>query len=550
MELRISPEADTPLRRAALYLALALLAACSPIGFTPVAYAQAAKSSALQDLARIQEEGLKRSQLMESLSWLTDVYGGRLTNSPSQVKAAEWIGKRLRFWGIDRTWRENWGPFGQGWTNEVLWVRAVAPEPFPIIANIEAWTPGTDGVVRGPAVLVTDLESEADLARYRGKLKNAFIFVSAPPEIEPPNFEPLAKRHTAKQLVEATWPHRREPQQARSPADSARIAKIQADWKARQRIRALGLDFFAEEGAAAVVVAGRGTGGTIFLDMTYLGSFGARAPAPLPVLTFASEHYGRIVRILEKGLPVTLEASVVNTFHGSSRDSAFNVLAELPGTDRKDEVVMLGAHLDGFHFATGATDNAANVATMMEAMRILQATGVPLRRTVRLGLWTGEEQGLYGSKAYVHRHFVDSLTNSRKPAFDKFAAYYNLDNGGGAIRGAMADWEIQPNMVVDSTFRAWTAMLAPELGLEIVAARGGGGTDHVSFYTKGLPGFQFMQDWLEYSTRTHHTNMDTYERVVPDDVRRNAVIVASFVYLTANQDQLFPRTLLPRRLNP
>ncbi len=299
--------------------------------------------------------------------------------------------------------------------------------------------------------------------------------------------------------------------------DPERLAELMAGFEARDRLREIGLEFFAEEGAAAVVVPGRGTGGTIFLDITYYGVYGPRRVAPLPVLTFTSEHYGRII------------------------------LAELPGSDKADEVVMLGAHLDGFPYATSTTDNAANVAVMMEAMRILKATGVPLRRTVRMGLWTGEEQGLYGSMAYVHEHFVDSLTNARTPEFDRLAAYYNLDNGGGAIRAAMVGQDLQPDMQVDSTFRAWTLQLDPDLGLEIVSAQTGGGSDHISFFVRGLPGFQFMQDWIEYSMRTHHTNMDTYERVVPEDVQRNAVIVASFVMLTANQDELFPRVSLPRR---
>jgi Zn-dependent M28 family amino/carboxypeptidase len=264
------------------------------------------------------------------------------------------------------------------------------------------------------------------------------------------------------------------------------------------------------------------------------------------VLTLSTESYGRIARMLDKGVPVTLEAEVRNRFLPEP-DSGYNLLAEVRGREAPDEVVMFGAHFDGFHFATSVTDNGANVATMMEALRILRATGVPLRRTVRLALWTGEEQGLLGSKAYVQRHFADTLTHTRRPAADSLAAYYNLDNGAGAIVGAMAQWDIQPDMVVDSTFRAWTRLLSPDLGLRIVSARGGGGTDHVSFYTNRLPGYQFMQDWIEYDTRTHHSNADTYERVVPEDVRRNAVIVASFVYLTANAPGRFPAPILSGR---
>jgi Zn-dependent M28 family amino/carboxypeptidase len=298
--------------------------------------------------------------------------------------------------------------------------------------------------------------------------------------------------------------------------------------------------FLKAEGALAMVNASAGAGGTVFL-----GAFGERQgspdpaqPVPLTTLTVASEHYGRIARILAKGIAVTLEADVRNKFTGGN-DSAFNILAELPGTDKADDVVMLGAHFDSFHFATGATDNGVNVAVMLEVMRILKASNVPLRRTVRLALWTGEEQGSLGSRAYVARHFVDTVARTRRPEFAKLAAYYNLDNGGGAIRGPMVDQREQLKTEADSTFRVWTRLLR-DLGADIVSARGGGGSDHVSFYERGLPGFQFLQDGLDYDTRTHHTNVDTYERVVPEDVRRNAVIVASFVFLTANREKPFP----------
>jgi carboxypeptidase Q len=524
-------------RARAAVAALCLALGGTATGAPPVAAQPAAAT--LEALDRIREEGLERSRLMETLSWLTDIHGGRLTNSPSMLKAADWIEGRLQEWGLERVWRESWGPFGQGWTSERAWVRGVDPEPFTIIANVEPWTGSTNGRVRGPAVLVRPIQSADDLEAYRGLLRDAFVLVSEPPAIQPPHFEPQAVRHSAEDLIRATWPFRRDG----PPPDPARIAQIRADFEARRRIREVGLEFFAREGAAAVVVAGRGTGGTVFLDNTYHGVSGPRNPAALPVLSFASEHYGRIARNLQKGIPVTLEADIVSTLHGAADDPGFNLLAEIPGTDRPEEVVMFGAHMDGFHFATSATDNGVNVATMMEVLRILHTIDVPLRRTVRLALWTGEEQGLYGSKAYVHDHFIDSLTHAPTDAFDRLAAYYNLDNGGGAIRAAMVDWEIQPDVQVDSTFRAWSRLLDPDLGLEIVAARGGGGTDHVSFYTRGLPGFQFMQDWLEYWTRTSHSNMDTYERVLEDDVKRNAVIVASFVLLTANQDALFPRTV-------
>ena len=521
-------------------LSLPLMAAALPLmaATPPPASAQPPQAPPDTTLAMLRTEGLENSQLMETLSWLTDVSGGRLTNSPSMHASIDWIEGRLADWGIERVWREPWGPFGQGWTNERAWARIAEPNPAMILMNVEPWTGETDGIVKGPAVLVAGIATGDDLEQYRGKLRNAFVLLSEPPAIEPPGFEPIATRHTAEELLDYSWPRRPTPG---PPMDPERLAELQAQFAAQDRLREIGLEFFAEEGAAAVVVAGRGTGGTIFLNTLYYRVYGPRRVAPLPVLTVASEHYGRITRMLDKGIPVMLEAEVVNSLNGSPDDPSFNLLAELPGSDKADEVVMLGAHLDGFPYATSTTDNAANAAVMMEAMRILKATGVPLRRTVRMALWTGEEQGLYGSSAYVHEHFIDSLTNERKPEFDRLAAYYNLDNGGGAIRAPMVEWDLQPDMQVDSTFRAWTRQLDPELGVDIVAARTGGGSDHVSFFARGLPGFQFLQDWIEYFELTHHTNMDTYERVVPDDVRKNAVIVASFVMLTANQDELFPR---------
>lgn len=493
-------------------------------------------------LELLRAEGLENSQLMETLSWLSDVSGGRLTNSPSMHASVEWIEGRLADWGIERVWREPWGPFGQGWTNDRAWARIAEPQPAMIHMHLEPWTGETDGIVRGPAVMAAGIATGDDIEQYRGKLQDAFVLLSEPPPIEPPGFEPLAVRHSAEDLVEYSRPNRPASSNSAAALPPERLAEIRARMAATDRLREIGLEFFAEEGAAAVLLAGRGARGVIFRNSTYR-VYGPRRVAPLPVLTIASEHYGRITRMLDKGIPVVLEAEVTNSLNGSPDDPSYNLLAELPGSDKADEVVMLGAHLDGYAYATSATDNAANVAVMMEAMRILKATGVPLRRTVRMALWTGEEQGLYGSEAYVHEHYVDSLTNERRPDFDRFAAYYNLDNGGGAIRAPMVGWGLQPDMQVDSTFRAWTGRLAPELGVDIVATQTAGGTDHVSFILRGLPGFQFLQDWLDSPAVTHHSNMDTYERVVPEDVQRNAVIVASFVMLTANQDALFPRML-------
>ena len=516
-------------RRFAVLSAIAILA-------TPQLGGQARDSLSL---ATIHNEGLERSQVMETLSWLTDVFGGRLTSAPAMLSAADWAEQRLRSWAISRVYRERWGPPWPGWTNELLWVRAVAPTPFQITAIASPWSPGTRGVVRGPAMLVTDLASEADFARYTGKLRNAFVMIAEPPPVSPPRFEPLASRRTTEELLglESIDPEKVELEQ-----DSAQIAaraRMAAVAAARRAFTKRRLRFFADEGVAALINVGRGFGGTVFVSTTGLEWPEPLDPPPLPVLTFSSEHYGRIARVLRKGLAVTVEAEVRNTL-APARDSAFTLLAEIPGTDRRDEVVMLGAHFDSYHIGTGATDNAANVATMMEAMRILRATGVPLRRTVRLALWTGEEQGLYGSRAYVRRHFVDSA-GKPLPESGRLAAYYNLDNGAGAIRGIHIDQRIQRSRTTDSLFRSWAQLLPRDLDFHTISARGTGATDHVSFYSKGLPGFQFVQDWLEYFALSHHSTSDTYERVLPDDVKKNAVTVASWVYLTANHATLLPR---------
>jgi Zn-dependent M28 family amino/carboxypeptidase len=262
--------------------------------------------------------------------------------------------------------------------------------------------------------------------------------------------------------------------------------------------------------------------------------------AGLPQVTLAVEHYGRLVRAMEKNVPVKLELDIKNSFQDDNPQS-FNVVAEIPGTDKAAEVVMLGGHFDSWHSATGATDNAAGSAIMMEAMRILKASGVRLRRTVRIGLWGGEEQGLLGSRAYVTDHFANRADMVLKPEHARFDAYFNVDNGTGAIRGVY----LQGNEAVAPIFEEWMKPFH-NLGMKTLTIRDTGGTDHQSFDAVGLPGFQFIQDPVEYSTRTHHSNADSYERIQEADMRQNAVIVAAFVYQTANREEKLPRKPLPK----
>ena len=297
--------------------------------------------------------------------------------------------------------------------------------------------------------------------------------------------------------------------------------------------------FLQEQGAVGVLTEARGDGGTVFSNNG--GQKDAKQPISMTQVMVAAEHYGRIARTLEKGLPVTVELDVRNTFHEAA-PNLFNVVAEIPGTDPtlKAEVVMLGAHYDAWHTATGATDNAAGSAVMMEAVRILKALNLPMKRTVRIALWTGEEQGLHGSRQYVAQHFANRQTGARTPAYDRFSAYFNVDNGTGKIRGIYAE----NNREAAQVFASWMAPMKA-LGTSTVTLQPTGGTDHMAFDAVGLPGFQFIQDEVEYSSRTHHSNMDTYERLQAADMKHNAAVVASFVYLAAQRAERMPRKAAP-----
>ena len=304
------------------------------------------------------------------------------------------------------------------------------------------------------------------------------------------------------------------------------------------------MQFFLDEGVAALIDPGSGRGDSGSVRVQSGGSRDPEDPPVPPQIVFATEHYGRIARTLEQDVPVTLALNVQNRFYDETLDS-FNIIAEIPGTDKADEIVMLGAHFDSWHSGTGATDNAAGSVAMMEAVRILTATGLTMRRTVRLALWTGEEQGLLGSRAYVKEHFADRETMALEPAHGKLSGYFNVDNGTGVIRGVY----LQGNEAVAPIFEAWMKPFE-NLGMTTLAIRNTGGSDHLSFDAVGLPGFQFIQDPVEYRARTHHSSMDLYERIQPSDVMKNAVIVAAFVYHAANRDELLPRKLLPERQPP
>lgn len=485
-------------------------------------------------LTRIKQEATTNSKVMETLSYLTDVNGPRLTNSPTMHKAAEWAQQQLKAWGLSNVHTEAWGPFGRGWTNERTTLVMTAPQPFQIQAYPKAWTPGTNGEVSGPAVLVS-IDSEADFEKYRGKLKGAFVLQS-PPREAPAWFESPKRRHSESDLEELVT----EQVAPRRGGPGGPFGNMQGAMALRRKR----MEFYKAEGVLAILEASagaRGDNGALLVSGPGFGE-GDRTvegQSPLPQLVLAAEHYGRIVRVLEKKIPVSLTADVRNTFVDSPTD-VYNVIAEIPGTDKADEIVMIGAHFDSWHTGTGATDNGVSSAVMMEAMRLIKASGLKPRRTIRLALWTGEEQGLLGSRAYVKEHFADPADMKLKPEHGKLSVYLNMDNGGGAFRGVY----LQGNEAAAPVFEAWMKPFA-NIGMKTLTIKPTGGTDHLAFDAVGLPGFQFIQDPLEYSARTHHTNLDVYERAVPEDLVRNAIVVATFAYQAATRDALFPRKPLP-----
>lgn len=510
------------------------------LAFAPLAAQPTQQKVDHEAIYKIKDEGFQRSQVMNIMSWLTDVYGPRLTNSPGFRKAGDWAVKEMTSWGLANVKLEPYvtpsGPFGRGWSNDQFLMQATTPGgTFPVIGMSTAWTPGTGGHVKGDAIHAV-IETPDDLQAFTGKLRGKFVLSAALPTVTA-LWTPTGRRYTEEELKDL---QSETDAAARGGGRGGRQAGPGRGRGGAPSFAAQRTQFLQDEGVLAVITtASRGDSGAILL-----GGNSANRPATvtdlgLPQIVIAAEHYGRIVRTLQKDMPVRIEANIVNTFHEDTQ--SFNVVAELPGTDKAAEVVMLGAHFDSWHGGTGATDNASGSAVMMEAMRILKQTGLPLRRTVRLGLWGGEEQGLLGSRAYVTQHFADRATMALKPAHGQFSVYFNMDNGTGAFRGIY----LQGNEAAAPVFEAWMKPFN-NIGMNTLTIRDTGSTDHVSFDAVGLPGFQFIQDPVEYGTRTHHSNVDTYERIQEEDMRKNAVIVAAFVYHAANRDQLLPRKPMPR----
>ncbi|TVQ65085.1 MAG: M20/M25/M40 family metallo-hydrolase [Balneolaceae bacterium] len=502
----------------------------------------------LEMVEKIKTEGIDNSQVMNFASWLTDVYGPRLTNSPQLEYARQYVKSQFEELGLQNAHYHQWGPFGSGWELKRFAMHANTPHSyFPITAFPKAWSPGHDGPVKGNVIFL-ELDTIEDLEQYRGTLSDKFVMMDFP-QPSAPSWEPLASRRSNDELLNLANASRALSGSQPGGGNPAALARAEMRYQI--------MKFLQEEKPLALLDFGyRGWYGQIAVTAATMPiapgtSWGdaVRAhqadPADIiPQISLKREHYGRIFRMLEKEIPVEIELDMQTEFHHDDLHG-YNVVAEIPGTDPelKDQIVMLGGHLDSWHAATGATDNAAGSAVMMEVMRILKALDVQPRRTIRIALWDGEEQGLHGSREYVNDHFA-SLPGSfgpaeemeRKSDYDNFSAYFNIDNGGGQVRGI----HLQENENLRLLFRTWLQPFS-SWDATTVSFTNTGSTDHVSFDRAGLPGFQFIQDRLEYFTMTHHSNMDYYERLVEQDLARTAVIVATFVYHTAMLDEKLPR---------
>ncbi|HEY9197433.1 MAG TPA: M20/M25/M40 family metallo-hydrolase [Mucilaginibacter sp.] len=484
---------------------------------------------------KIREEGLNHSKVMETAFYLTDVSGPRLSGSPGLKRAQNWAVDQLKSWGIANAKLESWGKFGKGWEVQKNYAAITAPYYHAIIAIPKAWTPGTDGPIKGD-VMVIKADSAADLEQYKGKLAGKIVMYDTRPLTER-TFKSDAARYTDEELDKmgkATMDPARERR-----AFDPNAPQFAAMRKQRAFRASLG-EFLLKEKVALVLSQGRGTDGTVFT--TNGASYADTAKAVAPELETSSEDFQRILRLVKAGKQVQLEADIKTRFFTDDLQG-YDVVGEIPGTDKKlkDQVVMIGGHLDSWHAGTGATDNAAGSAVMLEVMRILKAIGFKPKRTIRIALWSSEEQGLFGSRGYVLNHFGDPKTMELKPEQAKLSAYYNLDNGTGKIRGIY----LQGDSAAGPLFKTWLAPFA-DLGATTVTVSNTGGTDHQSFDAVGIPGFQFIQDAIDYGTRTHHSNQDTYDRLIEDDLKQAATIIASFVYNTSERKEMIPRKELPK----
>src|SRR5579862_8178401 len=505
---------------------------------------------------RIRQEGLGHSHVMEYASALMDGIGPRLTGSPNVKHANEWTRDQFAAMGCSNAHLEDWGEFGMGWQQLNTWVRMASPDTAVFIAQAAPWSPSTNGAVTGQAVWI-DVKKAEDVDKYKGKLGGKIVLYGDMHDVKPLE-KPLFDREDEKSLAKIV---------EHPLSDEDPYASYKQEYLKRRELSKKVIELLLSEHALAVILPSRdsrengGSGGTIFVDRG-LGSdiYKREGAMQFPVVVMAIESYGRVYRLLKANVPVSIELNVDTKFTGD-HEHGFDTIAEIPGTDPKlkDEVVMVGGHLDSWASATGATDNGAGTVVAMEVMRILNALQVKPRRTIRVGLWTGEEQGLFGSAGYVKEHFgfvpvstaPDQLKLPEwmrkaggpvqlKPDQQKISGYFNVDNGSGKIRGVY----LQENIAEAPIFTQWIEPLK-DLGVTAITVRGTEGTDHESFDAVGIPGFQFIQDKLDYGSRTHHSNQDTYEHLQPNDLAQAATVEAIFVYNTAMRDQMLPRKPLP-----
>jgi len=514
-------------------------------------------------VSRIKTEAYDHSKVMDHLSWLSDVYGPRLTASPEFFQAADWAAGRLREIGLSNVHLEPWGPFGRSWSLEQWSVEMVEPRYAVLNATPLAWSGGTNGAIAGETILAPmkrtfdPKKAREEFAAYRkewtGKLRGKFVMLrdpKIPDEQTKPQFRrytdaelmeiAAAPEHAAKnyaKLADLTWPD--------DPADLGKFFQSLPEsvfdelfdviiQLSTERNR-----FFADEGVLGVLMRDdRSHDGTTNAEQA--GSHKSADPLAPPTLVITAEQYNRMARVMEKKTPVRVRVSVKVRASDADVNSA-NIIGEIPGGRKPDEVVMIGAHFDSWHAGTGATDNGAGSAVMIEVMRILKTLNASMDRTVRIGLWSGEEEGLYGSEAYVKQHFGDAKTMKLTPDHAKLSGYFNRGNGSGKIRGE----DFQGNDAMRPLFEAWLAPFRDE-GATTITIKDTGGTDHLSFDAVGLPGFQFIQDPLDYGTVTHHSSMDTYDHAVASDLMEASAVIAAVVYQAANSPEMLPRKELPK----
>lgn len=499
------------------------------------------------DLAVIQQirkEGLEKSQVMDIAFQLTDVSGNRLTNSPGFMRAANYAAAQMSSWGLQNVVIDPWGEFGKGWELEKCYLALTAPYYKNLLAYPKTWTSGTRGTKKAELMVIAAKDT-VELEKYRGQLKGKILMLDQA-VVYKHSFKADAVRYSDAELQAMAAAQPSAPRNQPNPNDTAASRRMREQMQARmggsQRVIALLKEMARSEGAIALLSNGsvRSHDGTIFAQGG--GTYKANDPENFLDMVLGVEDFNTLLRLAKAGQPVSLETEVKTRFYQKDLQG-YNVLAEIPGSDPvlKNEVVMIGAHLDSWQTGTGATDNAAGSAVMMEAMRILKTLNLSTRRTIRIGLWSGEEQGLLGSRGYVKKTFADPATMQVLPEHDRLSGYFNIDNGTGKIRGIF----LQGNEACRNIFTQWLAPFA-DLGATTVTISNTGGTDHQAFDGVGLPGFQFIQDPIEYDTRTHHSNMDVYDHLLPDDLKQIATIVAAFAYQTAQRDEKLPRKALPK----